>query len=331
MSGRWLIYNKLLWILDTRCNLNCPHCYVHSREWEKKLTRERSLELIEEAKEMGIKEIDFSGGEVLLIPETMDYLQKAKESGLSVSLNSNGLLLNEKNLRRLKELDVFLYLSIDGAKKETYEKIRGLGHFDLLLTNLSLLQKFEIPFAFLFTLSSINYFEAPEMVSLGKEWGAKFLCLIPLIPAGEARKSRIWIDSSLIVDTVKEVSEAADKFNFPVHVADCPFLKLFSFSNNLIIEPCPSFEIIDLSPSGDILICDVVDFPFSEVRTKSLLEAIKEMENHPLYNLLKERKKACEKCSVSDFCQAGCYARAYLCLGDFAQPDPFCPQVLNQS
>lgn len=323
------IYKKILWILDTRCNLNCPHCYVHSREWEKKLTKERGLELIDEAKQIGIKEIDFSGGEVLLIPETMDYLRKTREVGLKASLNSNGLLFNESNLRFLKELDVFLYVSIDGARKETYEKIRGLGHFDLLLTKLKLLEKFSLDFSILFTLSYLNREEAKEMVALAKNWGAKYLCLIPVIPAGEARKSGLWIDASLIIETVEKLSEEAHKLNFPVYIADAPFLKLFNFSKNIIIDHCPSFEMIDLSPSGDILICDVVDLPLSEIRTKSLEEAIREMENHPIYKILLDRKKACQSCSVADFCQAGCYARSYLCLGDVSKPDPFCPRLSN--
>lgn len=264
---------------------------------------------------------------MLIIPETLDYLRKTREVGLKASLNSNGLLFNEENLRFLKELDVFLYVSIDGARKETYEKIRGLGHFDLLLTKLELLKKYNHDFAILFTLSSLNQAEAKEMVAFAENYGAKYLCLIPVIPAGEARKSGLWIDASLIIETVDKVSEEADKLNFPVHIADAPFLKLFSFSKNVIIDPCPSFELIDLSPSGDILICDVVDLPLSEVRTKSLEEAIKEMENHPIYKLLLERKKRCPACPVADFCQAGCYARSYLCLGDISQPDPFCPHL----
>lgn len=47
--------------------------------------------MIDEVEELGIGEIDFSGGEVLLIPELFDYLKKARKLGLRASINSNGL------------------------------------------------------------------------------------------------------------------------------------------------------------------------------------------------------------------------------------------------
>jgi len=327
ITERLAINKKILWILDTRCNLNCPHCYVHSREWQKKLTRERGLKLIEEARELGIEEIDFSGGEALLIPETIDYLKKARELGLRVSLNSNGLLFNNDNLKLLKELEVYLYLSIDGATKEAYERIRGIGNYDLLLSKLKLLEQYGLKFSLLFTLSSINQAEAKKMVSFAQKIGAEALCLIPVIPSGQARKTGIWIDSSLVIKAIGEISEEAEKLNYKVVVLDCPYLKILPLSRNLVIEPCPSFEIIDLSPAGDILMCDVLDIPLSEIRSKSLKKALKEIINHPLYQTLQERAKVCQECPESDFCRAGCYARSYLCLGDIKQPDPFCPHA----
>jgi len=48
--------------------LNCPHCYVHARNWEKKISKERVLKLIGEAKKLNFTHIDFTGGETLLIP-----------------------------------------------------------------------------------------------------------------------------------------------------------------------------------------------------------------------------------------------------------------------
>jgi len=327
LTGRSAINKKILWILDTRCNLNCPHCYVHSREWQKKLTRERGLKLIEEASELGIEEIDFSGGEVLLIPETIDYLKKARSLGLKVSLNSNGLLFNHDNLNLLKELEVYLYLSIDGATKEAYERIRGIGNYDLLLSKLKLLEQYGLKFSILFTLSSINQAEAGKMVSFAQKIGAEALGLIPVIPSGQAKKTGIWIDSSLVIKAMEEISEQAEKLNYKVLVMDCPYLRILPLSRNLVIEPCPSFELIDLSPGGDILMCDVLDIPLAEIRSKSLKEALEEVIKHPLYQALQERAKVCQECPENDFCRAGCYARSYLCLGDISQPDPFCPRA----
>ncbi len=264
-----------------------------------------------------------------MIPELFDYLKKARKLGLRASINSNGLLFNEDNLKFLKDYDIYLYISIDGATKEAYEKIRGLGNYKLLLSKLKLLEKYNLKFSILFTLSSINFSEAQKMVSFAQKNGAETLCLIPVIPSGQAKKTGIWIDSSLVIKGMEKVAEEAEKLNYKIYALDCPFLKIFPLSNYLIIEACPSFEMIDISPAGDILICDVLDVPLAEIRTKSLKEALNDLNNHPFYQKLKERTKVCSGCPEIDFCRAGCYARSYLCLGDISKPDPFCPRASN--
>jgi radical SAM protein with 4Fe4S-binding SPASM domain len=302
---------------------------VHSRGWEKKISKERGLRLIEEAKRIGFKGIDFTGGEPLLIPEIFDYIKKAKEVGLEVSINSNALLLNKDIIKFLKEYEVFVYISIDGPNKESYERMRGKGTFENLVKNLELVKEESIDYSIVFSISSLNYNFAKNMVSFAKGFSAESLCVIPVIPSGEAKKTKVYVDSSLFINTVKEVKEEAERLKYPVEVWCAPFLKLFFDSPYLIIDECPVFDLLDISPFGDILLCDVIDNPLSEIRTKSLLSAIKEVRAHPLYKLLLERKEDCIECKIKDFCRGGCYARALIFYNDFCQKDPLCPKVLT--
>ncbi|MGB9857514.1 MAG: radical SAM protein [Dictyoglomaceae bacterium] len=323
------IFLYIIWILDSKCNLNCSHCYVHSRGWERKISKERGLKLIEEAKRADFKGIDFTGGEPLLIPEIFDYIKKAKEVGLEVSINSNALLLNKDIVKFLKEYEVFVYISVDGPNKESYEKIRGKNTFENLVKNLELIKEESLEYSIIFSISSLNYNFAKDMVSFAKDFSAKSLCMIPVIPAGEAKRTRVYIDSSLLISTIKEVKEEAERLKYPVEVWCASFLKLFFDSPYLIIDECPIFDLLDISPSGDILICDVIDNPLSEIRTKSLLSAINEVKNHPLYKLILERKENCTGCKIKDFCRGGCYARALIFYNDFSKKDPLCPKVLT--
>ncbi|MCX7720432.1 MAG: radical SAM protein [Dictyoglomus thermophilum] len=325
-----MFITNIIWILDTKCNLSCPHCYVHKRNWEVKISKERALRLIEEAKELSIKGIDFTGGEPLLVKEVFEYIEKARSLGLEVSLNSNALLLNKEIARFLKDNEVYLYVSIDGSNKDVFEKMRGKDNFDRLLNSIELINKFEIPFSVIFSISSLNYFDASNMVRFAKNIGARELCMIPVIPSGEAKNTRIYIGSDLLIRTIREVSEEAEREKYPVVLWCVPFMKSMNF-NYVVIDECHVLDYIDLAPTGDIMLCDVIDMPLSEIRTKSLLEALKEVEQNKLYNLLKERDKLCLGCNVATFCKGGCYARAYILENDISKPDPYCPKVLSPS
>ncbi len=324
-----IFITNIIWILDTRCNLNCPHCYVHKRNWERKISKARALRLIEEAKDLSIKSIDFTGGESLLTEDLFEYVEKARSLGLEVSLNSNVLLLTKEVAKFLKDNNVYLYVSIDGSNRETFERMRGRGNFDKVLNSINLINEFGIPYSIIFSISSLNYHDAKNMVKFAKRVGARNLCMIPVIPSGEAKNTGVYIDSKLLIDTIREVSYEAEKEEYPVVFWCVPFMKSMILSNYVVIDECHAFDFIDLAPTGDIMLCDVLDMPLSEIRTKSLSDALKDLEQNRVYKLLKERYKICSGCSVADFCIGGCYARSYIMEKDMNKPDPYCPKILS--
>jgi radical SAM protein with 4Fe4S-binding SPASM domain len=89
--------------LTSRCNERCVHCYIPH---ENKMTDiEPSLyyKVLEQCHNMNVLDITLSGGEALLHPEFNNFLRKAKEYDLSVSILSNLTLLNDKIISAMKE------------------------------------------------------------------------------------------------------------------------------------------------------------------------------------------------------------------------------------
>src|SRR3989344_5215186 len=71
-------------------------------------------------------------GETLLAKNLPEMIKYSKDKGvLDVQFNTNGSLLTEDLARKLIDsgLDGIIF-SVDGANKETYEKIRRLGNYD---------------------------------------------------------------------------------------------------------------------------------------------------------------------------------------------------------
>jgi len=69
----------------------------------------------------------FSGlGEHLIHPDLFDMIRLSRERGLSVTLDSNGHLLDGAVSKELVKLGVdSLVVSLDGIKPKTYAGVRG--------------------------------------------------------------------------------------------------------------------------------------------------------------------------------------------------------------
>lgn len=116
--------NVLVHLLD-RCNLHCRHCYLDAHE---NGTRMLPLELvkrtIDEANQLGIKSVQFSGGEPLLYPHIADVLQSATGKSFSLAVSTNGTLIDDESAKLLSESNARIVTSIDGPE-EYHDRFRG--------------------------------------------------------------------------------------------------------------------------------------------------------------------------------------------------------------
>jgi len=130
--------------LSTRCNMKCSYCDLwgldHSSEVDPVLWTRMLPELLDI---LGQPKVNFAGGEPLLCPVIFDLLQICVDRGAYPGFVTNGRLLNEKNVRRLAELDIAnINISLDDDRSEVFDRVRRApGHTELLLKNIALLQK----------------------------------------------------------------------------------------------------------------------------------------------------------------------------------------------
>lgn len=118
-------------------------------------------------------------GEPLLNPEIFEMVAYLKARGATVLFNSDAISLTPKRARQLIEsrLDEFR-VSMDGATRETYGKIRGVDQFDRVIRNveklLDLQKKLvrQTPGVSLwFTAMKVNLDELPAFVRLAGKMG----------------------------------------------------------------------------------------------------------------------------------------------------------------
>lgn len=161
------------------------------------------------------REVVFVGlGEPLLHPNFLEMVRMVRERGLGVNFATNGTLLDEGYAKELVNLQVTkVSVSMDGATKETYERIRRSASFDEVVENVKRLVearrslKSKHP---LIRLDMVgmkqNFLELPLLVELASELGADGVNLINLMPLSKelSREHLHEVPRSVIIHVFKE-------------------------------------------------------------------------------------------------------------------------------
>lgn len=73
---------RVIWEVTSYCNYRCKHCCASANKVDTsyELTTERSLSILDELKDFGIKEIYFSGGEPFSRKDILKILRKAVDN-----------------------------------------------------------------------------------------------------------------------------------------------------------------------------------------------------------------------------------------------------------
>lgn len=119
-----------------RCNATCNFCDI----WEKPspyVTLETAEQNIRDLKRLGVKVIDFTGGEPLLHRDIDALLKIAKKHGMITTLTTNALLY-PKWAERLKGLVDMLHFSLDSPDKEVHDTLRGVACFDFVMESIQI-------------------------------------------------------------------------------------------------------------------------------------------------------------------------------------------------
>ncbi|MEW6236688.1 MAG: radical SAM protein [Candidatus Omnitrophota bacterium] len=126
------------------CNIHCVMCNLARRSPEERralLQQRMDWELYQRMAEEAFpyaESIFFGvGGEPTLHPQFGSFVRLAKEAGLRVEMTTNGLLLEKEEIcETCVECVDRCVLSIDGARKKTFEKIRRGASWNQLMNGI---------------------------------------------------------------------------------------------------------------------------------------------------------------------------------------------------
>jgi radical SAM protein with 4Fe4S-binding SPASM domain len=341
------------------CNSNCPYCYAEKANSpttggiDDEMVTEDWLRCLDIFYDAGVVSITFSGGEALLRKDFFLVLDHASRKGFSISLATNGALIDRLAAKRLKASGVeYVEISLHSPKNEENDACRGIGSFEKSLNAVRFCREEGMSTGLSLTLVKQLKDEVDDFFELARSAGADILVFMNFVPSGSASASKELDlfpgEREAVLKRIAEKRELYEKFFKRIVVLQAPHLarilydmtedrskfKLnqigFSkFDNSNIswenyIGGCAAGRFIAaIGPNGDIFPCPFLRVKLGNIKESNFLDV---WISSPVLEKMRDRrnwKGNCGECRHKIVC-GGCRARAYAYCGDFLGQDPGC-------
>lgn len=185
------------WHITERCNWHCKHCY-QGEQVAADLSLQELFSIFNQflflIKKWQIPPqrvfLNITGGEPFLRKDIFQFLDKVgKYSYLyQWGILTNGSLLNENSLKKLKELDInYIQVSLEGTERNN-DKVRGAGSFNRTIETIKMLDRAGIFARVSLTLNKQNIKDVKSLVILLDRLGTECLGVRRFIPWGRGRE-----------------------------------------------------------------------------------------------------------------------------------------------
>ncbi len=333
-----------------KCNFNCPYCYIPEsiRKYGESMAYDKMEEAIEKLLHYfrshlpeGVKpQLIFHGSEPMISKDDIFRAIDKFEKDFHFGIQTNGSLLEEKDIKFLKEKGVGIGLSLDAHEEEIADSLRhswsGKGSFRHILKVISLLSDYPA-FNVITTVTNENVSLLPQMVDFYGDHGVRMVMFNPVRCTQEGGKKRKPDDEVM----ARFFCEALDRTQ-EVRIKKGVKITVVNFANVLagILGPTTRRLMCDISPCGggrcffavsargDVFPCsEFIGFPkFSggNLFTDSIENILKSEPFSAVTGRKVEDIAPCNRCAIRHFCGAPCPAEVNSLGGTLLAPSPYC-------
>lgn len=166
----------IAWQVTNECNLACLHCIEESgpgKAFPDELDDQQVFAFLEQAMDLEVPYLSFSGGEPMVHPRFFEMAEYVCHRKGELKIETNGHYLGPENCARLKSVGVkAVQVSLDGASRETFNRMRVRGDYDRALEGVRNLRAAGVPIEINFSPTCFNAHEIGAAVDLAAELGA---------------------------------------------------------------------------------------------------------------------------------------------------------------
>ncbi len=324
--------HKLTIVLTECCNHQCDYCFKScdsSRGQE--LSAEEWLRVIDQAQQMGVQEITFTGGEPFLYKDFLKLVAHCSEKGIYTKISTNGTLLDKDAIRRLKQSGAeFIHLSLPCVSEELYDRItKSKGDFRNVVQAISLLKRHGFYIRTKMVLTPNNSQEAEKLIDFCAAKGVDFLHLAPYILTENSRLGRQLIPAESALMKIRKLADEKRKIHENMVISEVPISSL-KWADHTCISKCGGIkDSLTILANGDITFCEALkDLP------EFMLGNISDITLEQLWNSPKPDKvtsldgkrldPSCLACKYLQQCRTGCFVFSHMQANNPWSIDPRC-------
>ncbi len=329
--------------ITSRCNFGCKHCLNRNQpDSDADMTTAQILSLIDEMGKAGLKGVSLFGGEPLAHPDFRLIVEKLNSYSISISLNTNGSLINDETAVWMKEHRISgAVVSFDGSSAKIMDSMRGKGAFESSLKGIKALRQAGINVLLSVTLNKLNYRDIRNMVVLGKEIGGNTIRFNHVFFTGNAAcfVDQLYLSPEEERQAVDEVWKMKEEFGSFISAQSsflCQKTKLDKVKDykgshdKITIPPCgAAMSKCAIRPDGWVVPCEIIwDVKCGNVKDQTLADIWLHSETmnsfrKPLEINLDELPE-CKGCSYQYLCFIGHRCYPYYYPGGIANRDLYC-------
>jgi len=278
--------------LTYRCNARCHFCDIWALEPKQEASFETICHNLRDLKRLGVKYIDFTGGEPLLRQDVAAIYTEAKQQGFITSMTTNTILY-PRRAKEMQGLVDFLNFSLDGADAETHDQSRGVKIFDTLVESVKLaLELGEYP-VLNHTVTAQNYQRIAEVAEFAQSLQAR-VWLNPAFTAYNNYNSK----KNPTPEMAAAIEAAAKQYsNVGYNRAALAFIE--AGGNDTQTPRCKAVDaVIAISPHDELLL-PCYHFAQKGIPINGgLYELYKRSEEVEYYRQTQGKLSVCEGCTV---------------------------------
>ena len=309
--------------LTNRCNTDCRHCYIDHSLNNGELTLDEYRNLIDELAAFNVLYLTFSGGEILERSDFFDIAEYARKKEFSLNLFTNGTLIDESNVDRIKNLcPERLEISIYGGKAETHDYITKVpGSFDRVLHAVKLLRDRNVPVQLKATWMKLNWREKDLIMKIVEDYDTTFRSGSMLIGCrdGDTKPSELLIPPEELQEMHREAFEKRPKEQQKLP----PEPKIVPEEQRKQTYPCGvGHTSVNIDSHGNIYPCAAMRIPLGNVRTDRIADIWKNSPDlQKIRTVTLDCLEDCRECTLWTRCNR-CAGLAHQETGSYTAKSP---------
>jgi len=329
------------------CNLQCRHCWI-APGYQKDGDAGTSLDLnlfqaiLQQAKPLGLGGVKLTGGEPLLHPSIREILERIREMGLSLTVETNGVRCTPELAGLMASCkEAFVSVSLDGISAETHEWMRRVkGSFEAAVEGIRNAVQAGLHPQVIMTIVRRNRDEMEGMVRLAESLGAESVKFN--IPQPTARGEKMhesgdtlefedflelgrWVEGLLSASTRLRVH-----FSHPM--AFRPLGRMFR-PGGTRCGSCDILHILGVLADGSYALCGIGVSVQELVFGHASVDRLEDVWNGaPVLQELRvglpqNLEGICGECLMKGVCLGSCMAQNYYRSGRLWAPNWYCQEA----